>query len=262
MILDKIIVHKKKELEEKKVRYPLSKIMNDLETVKDRRRLFKKALTSRQGINIIAEIKKASPSKGVIREDFDPMRLAQLYEFSEACALSVLTETHFFKGRLKFLRTVRQVTARPILRKDFIIDSYQLYETALMAADAVLLISSLLTTDEIQEYIQILKQYEIDALVEVHTENDLKKAIDGGAEIIGINNRNLYTFDVDIEVTQRLIRRVPKGMTIVSESGIKTYEDIQSLRSVGVHAFLIGEVLLKSPDIINTMHKLRGVPTI
>ena len=258
MILDNIIVHKRKELEEKKVRYPLSKILERLDFTYVRRRDFKKALLAHHGINVIAEIKRASPSKGVICENFNPLRIAQLYEFADACAISILTETHFFKGKLSFLRTIRQATVRPLLRKDFIIDRYQLYESALMAADAVLLIASLLTNDEIREYIAILKKYEIDALVEVHTEGDLKRALDSGAEVIGINNRNLYTFEIDTQITKNLIRHIPKGIVVVSESGINTYEDIQSMRSLGVHAFLIGEAILRSDDIITKMNELRG----
>ncbi len=258
MILDDIIIHKKRILEKKKVRFPIFKIMERLEHLKSKRRSFKKALTSHHGINIIAEIKRASPSRGVICDNFVPLKISQLYEFSNACAISVLTESYFFKGKISFLRQVRQNTSLPILRKDFIIDRYQLYESALIDADAVLIIASVLNQDEICEYISILKKYEIDALVEVHTEADMKKAIDAGSEIIGINNRNLNTFEIDINVTKKLIRHIPKGVVVVSESGINTYEDIQGLRSIGVTAFLIGETLLKSDDIIKKMNELRG----
>lgn len=259
MILDEIVAYKRKELEERKIRFSMKKLMQGIErheaTV--RRRDFKRVLKAK-GINIIAEVKKASPSKGILCENFDPCRLAHLYEFSDCAAISVLTEQHFFKGRLSFLRTIREVTARPLLRKDFIIDPYQIYETAYMAADAVLLIASILSVEEMTRYISMLGTYDIAALVEVHTVDELKRAVDAGATIIGINNRDLYTFNVDLKTTEQICRYIPKGTVVVSESGIRTFEDIQRLKSIGVNAFLIGETLVRSENIVQTMRSLRG----
>lgn len=259
MILDDILVKKRQRLKEKKNKVSVDDLKNGIQRQFTRRRSFKKALLCSNGVNIIAEIKKASPSKGIIRHDFDPLKLAQLYEFSEAAAISVLTEKDFFQGSLHYLRIVRDVTARPILRKDFIFDEYQIYETAYMQADAVLLIATILTTEEMSFFIKLLNKFEISALVEVHTKTDLDKALAAGAEIIGINNRNLYTFDVSLETTKDLIRYIPDSVTVVSESGINNHNDIQDLRAVGVNAFLVGESIVRSDNIVDTINCLRGV---
>jgi len=258
MILDDIILYKRKELAEKKLRLPLEKILEQIKYLQTRRRSFKNALRQ-HSINIIAEIKKASPSKGIICDDFDPLRLAHLYEFAGATAISVLTETHFFKGKAAYLKHIREITARPLLRKDFIIDEYQIHEAALIGADAVLLIAAILSEKKLKEYQSLLAQYHIDALVEVHNHEELEKALSVDSEIIGINNRNLYTFDVSLDTTFNLVRHIPKDKTIVSESGIRTHEDIQELRSVGVHAFLIGETIMRSKDVVKKIHELQGV---
>lgn len=258
MILDKILVHKRKELAEVKLREPIDTIRKKIDSSSIRRRSFKNALRA-HSINIIAEIKKASPSKGIIRNMFDPVRLGHLYEYAGAAAISVLTETHFFKGDLSYLKDVREVTARPLLRKDFIIDEYQIHEAALAGADAVLLIATILSIEEIKRFSTLLAEYEIDALLEVHTAEELERALEADVDIIGINNRNLYTFNVSIETTYNLLRRIPKNKTVVSESGIRTYADIQALRSVGVHAFLIGESILRADNIVEKIHELQGV---
>jgi indole-3-glycerol phosphate synthase len=258
MILDKILVHKRKELADLKLRVPIETIHEKLNRSRLRRRSFKKALRTHQ-VNIIAEIKKASPSKGIICKAFDPVRIAHLYEYAGAAAISVLTETHFFKGDLAYVKQVREVTARPVLRKDFIIDEYQIHEAALAGADAVLLIAAVLSAEEIKRYSRLLAEYEIDQLVEVHTSEELERVLDAGVDIIGINNRNLYTFDVSLDTTYNLLRRIPKNTTVVSESGIGTLADIQALRSVGVHAFLIGESILRADNIVDKIHELQGV---
>lgn len=259
MILDDIIVQKRKDLEELKTRLPLSRLKKIAE---ERtcfvRRNFKSALQNPKKINIIAELKKASPSGGILREDFQPMRLGEIYEISGASALSILTEPHFFMGRSSYLKTVRQVTSIPLLRKDFIFDRYQLYETALLEADAFLLISSLLTEEELREFIQIGKSLQMDALVEVHSDEDLEKALNAGAEIIGINNRNLRTLAVNPRNAERLLPRIPAGKVVVVESGLKTHDEILSYKSLGVHAYLIGTTFMKSKDIGQTFHQLLG----
>lgn len=258
MFLNKIISQKKRELDSKKDHLPLDDVFAKIDKLSIRRRDFKKAICDKTDVNIIAEVKKASPSRGILRDPFDPRRLAQQYEFADAAAISVLTDSHFFQGKLEYLKMIREVTARPLLRKDFIIEEYQLYETVLAEADACLLIATILSETELKRFIRILHTYEIEALVEVHTENDLKKALLANAKIIGINNRDLYSFKVDIRQTEKLMRHMPKETIVVSESGIRSYEDIQRLRSIGVHAFLIGESLVIAENPVNALRNLRG----
>jgi indole-3-glycerol phosphate synthase len=260
MILNDILVQRRKDLEELKSRFPLSKLREAvLQKGKTNPRSFKKALNSAsKSFHLICELKKASPSEGVIREDFQPLRLAAQFEFAGASAISVLTEPHFFKGRPSYLKTVRQVTHIPLLRKDFLFESYQIYEAALLEADAFLLIASILTEDELANLIKLGKDLQMDALVEVHTDDDLKKALGAGAEIIGINNRDLKTLTVDVHRAQALIPHIPKGITIVVESGLSRHEDLLSYKSLGIHAFLIGTVLMKSQDIPAKIQELLG----
>ena len=260
MILEDILVQKRKDLEEMKRRYPLHRLKDAVASAKrDKRRSFKKAVSSMHHLNLICEVKKASPSEGILCEDFQPLRIAGNYDSAGAAAISVLTEPHFFKGRPSYLRTIRQVTRVPILRKDFILETYQLYESALLEADAFLLISSILTPEELKNLIQLGKDLGMDALVEVHTDEDLNKAVDAKAEIIGLNNRNLRTLEVDTERAKHLIPHVPKGIPIVVESGIKKHDEIMSYKSLGVHSFLIGTVLMKSEDRVSMIHSLLGL---
>lgn len=256
--LYEIIVNKKKEVNELKNRFPMSKILRAIERDAglDARRDFKKAISSSHQNNVIGEIKKASPSEGIIRSDFNALKIAEIYEYTNVKALSVLTEMRYFNGRTSYLKTVRRITTKPILRKDFIVDRYQIYESALYSADAVLLIASVLTDEELRNYIHDLSEFGMDALVEVHNQHDLNKALDAGAEIIGINNRNLATFEISLDVTEQLIRKIPKGKIVVSESGIKRREDIQMLKTFGVNAFLIGTTFMKSPDILSKVNEL------
>ncbi len=260
MILEDILIQKRKDLEETKRRFPPHRLKDAVTHAKRSDvRSFKKAVTSARDINLICEIKKASPSEGVLCEDFQPLRIASTYENAGAAALSVLTETHFFKGRPSYLRTIRQVSKLPILRKDFILETYQLYESALLEADAFLLISSILTPEELKSLIQLGKELGMDALVEVHTDEDLKKAVDAKAEIIGINNRNLRTLAVDPERAKHLIPHVPKGIPIVVESGLKKHEELMSYKSLGVSSFLIGTALMKADDKAGLIHSLLGL---
>jgi indole-3-glycerol phosphate synthase len=253
-----ILIHKKKEVNELKSRFPLSKMLKAIErnAGKDPRRDFKKAISHQRSVTIIGEIKKASPSEGILRHDFNALKIAEIYEYTNIKAISVLTETHFFKGRTSYLKTVRAITSKPILRKDFIIDRYQIFESALYSADAVLLIASILTDEELKNYIKDLRSFDIDAVVEVHNQHDLNKALNAGATIIGINNRNLSTFEVDLEVTEKLVRNIPKGKVIISESGINRREDIQRLRTIGVNAFLIGTAFMRAEDIMAKVNEL------
>lgn len=258
MVLNEILIQKRKEVEELKLRYPLRRLE---EAVSARNgsshRDFRKALSDTRGINLIAEIKKASPSEGVLRENFQPLRLAALFEYGGAAALSILTETRFFKGRPSYLKTARQVTHIPILRKDFILDEYQLYETRLLEADAVLLICSLLTGEELGKFILKSDELGLEALVEVHTEEDVKKAAEAGAKIIGINNRSLQTLEVDVNRAERLLTHLPKNVTVVIESGFKSHEEIMKYKSLGIHAFLVGTSLMKAQDVVAKLQELQ-----
>ena len=259
MILNEILLQKRKDLEELKARMPLQRLQRIIEkTERPKSRSFRNAILSTRHLNIIAELKKASPSEGVLRENFQPLRIASLYEYAGACAISVLTESHFFKGRPSYLKTVRQVTKLPILRKDFIFDRFQLYETALLEADAFLLIASILSEEELKELIALGKELHMDALVEVHSDGELKKALAAGATIIGINNRDLKTLKVDTDRAKQLIPHIPKGIAIVVESGLSTHEELMTYRSLGAHAFLIGSALMKSTDIAASLQKLLG----
>jgi len=259
MILNDILLQKRKDLDELKQRMPLARLQRIIEKAeRPKPRSFRNAILSTRHLNIVAELKKASPSEGVLRENFQPLRIASLYEYAGACAISVLTESHFFKGRPSYLKTVRQVTKLPLLRKDFIFDRFQLYETALLEADAFLLIASILSEEELKELITLGKDLRMDALVEVHSDAELKKAVDAGATIIGINNRDLKTLKVDPERAKQLIPHIPKGTAIVVESGLSAHDELMMYKSLGAHAFLIGSTLMKSPDIAATLQKLLG----
>ena len=251
MVIKEIIKYKKKELEKTKKEFPLKGFINKL---KKSDRDFKKAITKNK-INLIAEIKKASPSKGLIRKDFNIEEIAGIYEKNNATAISVLTEKHFFKGDIKFLPILRKLTSKPILRKDFIIDEYQIYESRYYGADAILLIASILPKNKIKKFIKIAKKYNMDCLVEVHTKQELKKALDVGAEIIGINNRDLKSLKIDIKTTFDLVKYVPKGKIIVSESGIGDKGDVKSLTGK-VNAVLMGTSLMKSKNIGKKIREL------
>lgn len=259
MILNDILLQKRKDIEELKQRLPLHRLQRIVEAApRPPARSFLAAVTGTKRLNVIAELKKASPSHGTIREDFQPLRIASLCEFGGACALSILTEPHFFKGRPSYLKTVRQVTTVPLLRKDFILDRYQIYETAILEADAYLLIASILTEQELKELLDLGRSLGMDALVEVHAAADLKKAVTAGARIIGINNRNLKTLSVDPEGAKNLLPHVPKGTTIVVESGLSTYDELMMYKSLGANAFLVGTHLMKSQDIVGALQQLLG----
>jgi len=207
---------------------------------------FRSALTqSGEELAVIAEIKKASPSAGVIAESFDPVEIAKNYERAGANAISVLTDTQFFQGKLQDLADVRRAVSVPLLRKDFILDEIQIAESAANGADAILLIVAALKQDQLADLLNAAANHRLDALVEVHTREELNRALDAGARIIGINNRNLATFDVDLAVTEELCREVPDEIVLVSESGIKSPQDVARLRACGVDAVLVGEALMR-----------------
>lgn len=247
-ILDKICSHKIKEVEECKKQRPLAEVersLNDLQPTKN----FNEAIKSPGNVKLIAEVKKASPSKGVIREGFNHIEIAELYEKGGAAAISILTDEEFFQGKLEYLTEVRKAVKLPLLRKDFIIDPYQIYEARVAAADAILLIVRILSDEKLKAFLKLSHELGMDCLVEVHDADELKRALDADAGIIGINNRDLKSFNTDLETTFKLRPIIPEGKTIVSESGIATRNDIERLKECGVNAALIGETFMRSSDI-------------
>jgi len=207
---------------------------------------------------IIAEIKKASPSRGLLQSNFHPAFIAGAYEEGGAACLSVLTDPKFFQGSLHDLEAARAAATIPVLRKDFTIDRLQIFEAAAHGADAILLIAAILDTAELTAFRELASSLSLASLVEVHNEEELEKAVDSGAEIIGVNNRNLDTFEVTLETSLRLSDRIPDEVTRVSESGIFTCADIRRLRDAGYHAFLVGECLMKSQSPLATLKALIG----
>jgi indole-3-glycerol phosphate synthase len=206
---------------------------------------------------IIAEVKKASPSKGVIKEDFDPLSIAQAYEAGGASAISVLTEPHYFQGDLEYLAGIRRYVGLPLLRKDFIVSEYQILEAMVYGADFILLIAKALDKKELKSLLAYTRHLGMEALIEVHDKKDLTKAIYAGADIIGINHRNLQTFEVDMHLCYELIPLIPNGKIIVAESGIYEYEQLQELSKIGVDAFLVGESLMRQENTQKALEKLK-----
>ena len=243
-ILQKIVANTRASLAHKKVELPLEKIQSSLENLKLPRGKFKDHISSKDEA-IIAEIKKASPSAGVIKEDFDPTKIAMEYESFGASALSILTEEDFFMGSVEYLKKVKKITSLPILRKDFMIDEYQIYESKLIGADCILLIASILTDQEIDNFINIAKKLELDYLIEVHDENELKRVEHFEDALIGVNNRNLETFEVDLNNSVRLRNTFKQKNIFIAESGIKSREDMNYLKMNNIKVFLIGESLMR-----------------
>lgn len=243
-ILQKIVANTRASLAHKKVELPLEKIQSSLENLMLPRGKFKDHISSKDEA-IIAEIKKASPSAGVIKEDFDPTKIAMEYESFGASALSILTEEDFFMGSVEYLKEVKKITSLPILRKDFMIDEYQIYESKLIGADCILLIASILTDQEIEDFINIAKKLELDYLIEVHDENELKRVEHFEDALIGVNNRNLETFEVDLNNSVRLRNTFKQKNIFIAESGIKSREDMNYLKMNNIKVFLIGESLMR-----------------
>jgi indole-3-glycerol phosphate synthase len=207
---------------------------------------------------IIAEIKKASPSAGLLSQNFDPLMLALEYQAGGAAAISVVTEAAYFKGKLETIARLRWNSRIPLLRKDFIIDSYQVFEARHAGADAVLLIAALLPDADLRNFRVLAEEYGMDALVEVHSEQELERALESGATMIGVNNRDLRTFKVSLDNSISLARRIPKELLAVAESGIKTAADVQRLEDAGYRGFLVGEMLMRSPSPRQTLMQLRS----
>tara|TARA_B100001778_G_scaffold63681_1_gene49877 strand:+ start:5411 stop:6160 length:750 start_codon:yes stop_codon:yes gene_type:complete len=243
-ILDEIINNTKSKLDKRKNEMPLDKIKKEIESSNFLENSFKNSLIDKEHA-IIAEIKKASPSAGIISEDFDPLKKAKEYEEFGASALSILTEEDYFLGSTKYLKDVKKITNLPILRKDFIVDTYQIYESKFIGADCILLIASILNDEQLREFSDLAETLQLDYLIEVHNEEELSRVELFSNAIIGVNNRNLKTFEVDIQNSVRLRNLYKKNNIFVAESGIKNKKDIDMLLANNINVFLIGESLMK-----------------
>ncbi len=259
-ILDRIVAKKKSEVAEAEKSIPLARLLEVTEERNDHRP-FMNALSQPgpHGVNIIAEIKRASPSKGVIRADLDPADYARRYESAGAAAMSVLTDRGFFNGSADDLSSARAAVELPVLRKDFIISSYQVYEAAALNADAVLLIVRILSAQQLRDYLALSRALQVDALVEVHSEEEYDIATEAGAVLIGVNNRDLDIFKTDVNTSVRLAKRFIPGQIGVAESGILTREDILKIRDAGIYNFLIGESLVRANDTRGLIRNLMGL---
>jgi indole-3-glycerol phosphate synthase len=253
-ILQRILETKREEIESRKRTLPLTDLKARLADTPPPRGFHQALRRTPNPIGLIAEIKRASPSKGVIRADFNPLAVAERYHEAGADALSVLTDEPFFQGKPEYLRLTRERTPLPALRKDFIIEEYQVYESRVLEADAILLIvAALPERQQLHDLRLLAESLGMDALVEVHDEWELETAVESGAMLIGVNNRDLRTFEVSLETTFRLLRYFPEDITRVSESGIETPEQVRSLWSAGVHALLVGETLMRADDPVATV---------
>ena len=258
MILDEIVQHKRLEVADAQRQRPLADVRAAAEGAPEPRD-FRRALSDRPDVALIAEIKRSSPSAGLIREDFDPAVIANCYRAAGAAAMSVLTDERFFTGRLDYIAQAKAAASAPVLRKDFIIDEYQVHEARAAGADAILLIVRILSDERLGEYLVLARSLGMAALVETHSGEEIERAVRSGAGVIGINNRDLDTLTVDLATTESLAGRVPADRVIVSESGIASREDVERLAACGVHAVLVGETLMRSADITQAASALTGV---
>lgn len=253
-MLNQIIAEKREELERVKKSLPLSNLK---ERVAQRKApLDFASAIDRGSIRLIAEVKRASPSRGILCPDFNPVALARIYADGGAAAISVLTETNYFQGSLDHLAVIREEVRLPLLRKDFIFDPYQVYESCAYGADALLLIVAILSEEQFEELLSLSRSLGLSCLVEVHNESEVERALISGARIIGINNRDLDTFKVDINTTHRLRPLIPQERIVVSESGISRREDIEKLKEWGVNAVLVGEALVTADDVPTKIREL------
>jgi len=258
-ILERIVAQKKTEVAAAKKTVPAAAVEQEARAATDRRPfLAVLAQPGPHGVNIIAEIKRASPSKGIIREDLDPADYASRYQSAGAAALSVLTDEVFFRGSLGDLRRARAATVLPVLRKDFIISSYQVFESAAAGADAILLIVRILSARQLEAYLALAGELQVDALVEVHSEQELDRATAAGARLIGVNNRNLEIFKTDIATSIGLARRFGPQQVGVAESGIRSRQDVLEIRAAGIFNFLIGESLVRAEDTQARLRQFLG----
>ncbi|AOZ91362.1 indole-3-glycerol phosphate synthase TrpC [Paenibacillus crassostreae] len=260
MYLDKIVETKVKEVAELAKTFDLANAERKIADMSNTRG-FERALSNSRNrdMGLIAEVKKASPSKGLIRPHFDPVEIALAYEKAGADCLSVLTDVDYFQGSSEYLQAVHAAVKLPLLRKDFIIDERQIYEARLLGADAVLLIVSILKKEQLSSYIEIASSIGLDTLIEVHSEKELQTVLNlGSASLIGINNRNLQTFETSLETTAKLIQMIPEGLTIISESGIAGTSDMDFLKQAGAHGVLVGEYFMRQNDVGVAVQDLMG----
>ncbi|MDI3327342.1 MAG: indole-3-glycerol phosphate synthase TrpC [Alicyclobacillaceae bacterium] len=261
-ILERIVARKVKELEELESDFRVwSRRLAGAPPVRDFRTALERGAAQRRngaGVGLIAEVKKASPSKGLIRPDFEPVEIARGYEAGGTDCISVLTDREFFQGHPDFLRQIREAVSVPLLRKDFILEERQVWESRCLGADAVLLIAAILPGERLRRLIAEVEELGMTALVEVHTEEEMARAAEAGATTIGINNRDLRTFEVDLGVTERLAKRAPAGALLVSESGLFTAEDVVRVRRAGAGAVLVGESLMRQRDVARGIEALVG----
>ncbi len=257
MILDELARSTQRRVEKSKLEFP--KMVEQALSIKKEKPFYLEEKLREPGISLICEVKRASPSKGLIAPDFPYLDIAHDYEKAGADAISVLTEPEYFLGSNQYLSEIRQEVGIPILRKDFTVDEYQIYEALTIGADAVLLICALLDTDTLRKYIAIADKLGLSCIVEAHDEAEVKSALSAGARIVGVNNRNLKDFTVDITNSARLRKLIPSDIIFISESGIKTREDVKKLEDENVDAVLIGETFMRSPDKAAMLRKLRGL---
>ncbi|TWT85554.1 Indole-3-glycerol phosphate synthase [Posidoniimonas polymericola] len=256
-ILDKIVATKRDEIAQAKSLRPKAELRAAIADAPAPRDFFA-ALAAVGPIKLIAEVKKASPSAGLIRDDFDPVRIAKTYEAHGATCLSVLTDEQYFQGSLDYLRNVRAAVGLPCLRKDFILDEHQLLEARSVGADAALLIAECLTADELKRLHDAALELGLTPLVELYDPQNMEAVVAAGAKLIGVNNRNLHTFEVDLQHTVRLREQAPPDCVFVGESGIRTHDDVRMLEDAGVNAILVGESLMREPDIGAAVDRLLG----
>jgi len=257
-VLKEIVLKKKQRLAQAKQLLPEEELKARTATLAPARP-FLEAISKPRQISLIAEIKKASPSRGIIREDFNHQEIARIYQEAGVSAISVLTEEDYFGGNISFINEVKNLAEGPILRKDFILEPYQVYESRAFGADAILLIADLLTQEQLTELMGIASGLGLDYLVEVHNEKELKKVLKlKGVNLIGINNRDLHSLEVDFKTTERLFPLIPKDKIVVVESGIKSHQDVLFLKILGVQAVLIGEAFMEAPDIKKKVEEIMG----
>ncbi len=256
-ILDELAAYAKKRVEEAKKAYPQDKLMEEARALPMGSFVFEEAL-KKPDLSFILECKKASPSKGVIAEDFPYLSIAREYEEAGADAISVLTEPKWFLGKDAYLKEIAQNVKIPVLRKDFTVDEYMIYEAKTLGASCVLFICAILSDEELARFLTVADSLHLSAIVEAHDEKEIERAVKAGARIIGVNNRDLKDFSVDIRNSVSLRSLVPEDILFVAESGIKTAEDIQGLKEAGVNAVLIGESLMRAKDKKAELKKLRG----
>lgn len=259
MILDRIVTHKRAEVDNQRRLIPQRELEARIADVSKPLGFRNALLKSPHTVSLIAEVKRASPSKGLIREDFDPVDIATTYANHGASAISVLTDEAFFQGRLEYLIAIRSAVDVPLLRKEFIIDPYQIYESRAAQADAILLIVACLEPTQLSEYMQLATELGMDVLVEVHDEDELAIALQAKANLIGINNRNLRTFETTLDVTTRLGTLIPSEVPFVSESGIFTRIDVLEVGAAGARAVLVGESLMRQTDMAAHIASLLGL---